>query len=359
MKRFLFLFLAISAPLLGWQKKLKANIQSAHPPAWMIEQIQDDLKPFAKGIALTSIEEMLRLGIQDPTNHPFLHCKIINGKIEATTQFQDDPKVAELIKNLEILNSVVQFPSMEFLILLKENTGDLNLSGPVFASAKDASKPGNFILFPDFEALSGGSQQFMKEVKKGVKKYPWKQKLDQAVWRGVTAGGKYNLENFLSFPRSQLITRSLDLPELIDAKYSACWQIQDKNEILQQYSQYFSAPLSIAEHLRHKYQILVDGNSCTYSRAYWQLFSNCVIFKQTSNNIQWFYKALKPYVHYIPVEKNFSDLPEKIEWAKLNDTKCFKISKNAQSFAKKNLTRDQVFYYVYLLLNQYAKLWKS
>jgi hypothetical protein len=41
---------------------------------------------------------------------------------------------------------------------------------------------------------------------------------------------------------------------------------------------------------------------------------------------------LKPYVHYVPLEDDYSDLDKIIEWCEKNDDKCLKIVKNANEF---------------------------
>ncbi len=109
-------------------------------------------------------------------------------------------------------------------------------------------------------------------------------------------------------------------------------------------------------HLKYKYQLLIDGNSCAYSRAYWQLFSNCAILKQSSPNLQWFYGLLKPYVHYIPLQNDLSDLPEKILWSKDHDKEVRKIISNAQMLAQENLKQADLYYYLYLVLHEYSKM---
>ena len=45
---------------------------------------------------------------------------------------------------------------------------------------------------------------------------------------------------------------------------------------------------------------------------------------------------LKPWVHYVPLEYNFSDLIEKYKWAESNQDKCIEIIKNANLFIDSN-----------------------
>lgn len=168
-------------------------------------------------------------------------------------------------------------------------------------------------------------------------------------------GSEFTVENFLTISRSQAVALSIKQPDLVDAKFSAVTQCANPEQILKLFNNYFSDPLPVREHLQYKYQILIDGNSCAYSRAYWQMFSNSLIFKQDSPHIQWYYRALIPYVHYILVRSDFSDLLEKIKWAQSHDKEAKRISRNAQKFASKNLQKSEVHFYLYLLLKEYAK----
>jgi hypothetical protein len=50
-----------------------------------------------------------------------------------------------------------------------------------------------------------------------------------------------------------------------------------------------------------------------------------VVLKQDSNYYEHFYKDLKPWVHYIPFQRDLSDLEEKLKWAIDNDDKVKNI----------------------------------
>ncbi len=322
------------------------------PPAWMREQIETDLSLFEpEEIAPAQLDRI------DQMLHPLIvRYRIKNGTLQAI--YPPSPIKITWVRGramesfFQQLLKITDVSDVDFLVSMSDK-GE-GLSAPFFSFAKDGRSKEAILLIPDFEALSG-NPNMLTEVKEGVKKYPWKSKLSKAIWRGSMTGQHFTLSSFLHAPRSQLVTHSLHYPTLIDARFSAITQCSDPKEIESAFGEYFSNPLSIRTHLRYKYQILVDGNSCAYSRAYWQLFSNALILKQESPDIQWFYACLKPYVHYIPVRTNFEDLIEQIQWAQAHDEECQQISENAQAFANQNLTRDHVFLYLYLLLEAYAK----
>lgn len=48
----------------------------------------------------------------------------------------------------------------------------------------------------------------------------------------------------------------------------------------------------MAEHIKYKYLISVDGEGSAWKRPCAILFSNSVLFKTYSKNIQWFYDKL-------------------------------------------------------------------
>jgi len=66
--------------------------------------------------------------------------------------------------------------------------------------------------------------------------------------------------------------------------------------------------------------INMDGTVAAY-RFPNLLAGNSVVFKQESIYYEFFYGQLEPFVHYVPVERDLSDLVEKINWAQENDEK--------------------------------------
>ena len=68
--------------------------------------------------------------------------------------------------------------------------------------------------------------------------------------------------------------------------------------------------------MSYKYQLSVDGHTAAWKRPAMIMISNQVLFKTTTKFYQWFYDGLIPFVNYIPVQPNFDDLIEKVEWAR-------------------------------------------
>lgn len=335
-----------------WQHRLRYKIDWCSTPQWMKDQIHADLNSIdPKAFAPQFLSKQLALTPQ------CLRCKIDRSRtvFQHPADLIDHPRSDILERCFTELASIVKLPPIEFIVSIGDKFDDYAPIAPVFSFAKNGQLQEQVILFPDFEALDGHIEP-MKSVNRGLKYYPWKSRSPKSIWRGAMTGiGLFDSNTFLTAQRSHLISMSLKHPDLIDAKFSSITQCLDPDIIISKFPQYFSESLKITEHLKYKYQILADGNSCAYARAYWQLFSNSVIFKHNSPNVQWYYRALKPFVHYIPVESNFNDLATKIQWAIDHDDQAEKIARSARTFALKNLQKSDIYLYLYRLLCAYAE----
>ena len=76
------------------------------------------------------------------------------------------------------------------------------------------------------------------------------------------------------------------------------------------------------------------------------LFTGRPVFKVKTDIEEYFYKDLQPFVHYIPVENDLSDLEQKIQWAEENYEKALEIAAKAQEYAKTNLTFESAISYL-------------
>jgi hypothetical protein len=83
----------------------------------------------------------------------------------------------------------------------------------------------------------------------------------------------------------------------------------------------------------------VDGNVNSWSGLWWKLRSNSVTIKVESGNKQWYYDDLKPWVHYVPVANNMSDLSSAVDFVldRSNDNALKKIARASTRFIR-NLT---------------------
>ncbi len=193
---------------------------------------------------------------------------------------------------------------------------------------------------------------------------PWEMKENLLFWRGYVSDLKWKFtSNIIDgitktySPRIFLYLLSLQKPNLIDARLvSVNENIREniRNELgLDDFIENIPR-VSIIEHLNYKYQIVADGFHCSNPGYSWRLLSNCCVFKIDSDLFQWFYIGLKPWIHYIPIKKDLSDLIEKIQWTMVNDNAAKTIAENGKYFALKYLTLDSIEERALMFLNIYA-----
>lgn len=364
----LALFVLLGAPSILFSKDLAQEIAQGCPH-WMEKQIEEDLAYFSSHpFSLKEMDALLRA-------KPFLYfVKVIikDNKIRIDHPSQDQKLLSQqelegihyrLSSFIEALNELSQctlLPDTEFLISLHDSFGG-NEEVPIFAMVKqkDAKK---VILVPDYDALKARYQVLNHH---DITTYiiPWDKKLAKLIWRGSTAQHGYNdvtgiihKNNLDQFSRIFLCHLSQQFPHLVDAKFTFYAQGAEHIPELQQYKGKW---ISYERQLEYKYHLIVDGNTSAYSASGWKLFTNSLIFKADSPWIQWYYNAMIPYVHYIPVREDLTDLVDKIYWAKSHDEAAQIMAHNVREFALTRITKEKNYIYLYFLLKKYSELPKK
>ena len=143
---------------------------------------------------------------------------------------------------------------------------------------------------------------------------------------------------------------SQDNPDLINASITAYFFFRDKEQELGK-----SPHVPFYDFFNYKYQLCVDGTVAAYRLPY-LLAGGSLVFKQDSKYYEHYYRDLKPWVHYVPVKEDLSDLVDQIKWAQNNDEKAKQIALNAREFAINNLLPDQIICYYATFLHKWSKL---
>lgn len=90
--------------------------------------------------------------------------------------------------------------------------------------------------------------------------------------------------------------------------------------------------LGMADLLKFKYIMAIEGNDVS-SGLKWMLFSNSVVFMPPITYESWAMESLlKPFVHYVPVYANMTNVVQMIKWAEKNQEECKKIAQRSSLF---------------------------
>lgn len=200
---------------------------------------------------------------------------------------------------------------------------------------------------------------------KEFKKYPkpeefdeilWNDKIPTAIFRGASTGLGTKLENNIRLQLSAESIKNLkdddDIP-FINVGITK-WNLRPRKHPNYPYIETIHVEempfdivksMSPLEQAHYKYILHLPGHSEAY-RLSLELYSGSVILYYPCEYELWFFKWLKPWVHYIPLTGTIDDIYEKIKWCKQNDEKCKEMVKNARNFAEKYLTRDAILDYL-------------
>lgn len=109
--------------------------------------------------------------------------------------------------------------------------------------------------------------------------------------------------------------------------------------------------VSLQDHTKYKYLIDIEGNGYS-GRLKILLFTKRLLFIQDRKWKEFYHFELKPYVHFIPVKNDLSDLLDQIKMVREKGEDFYnEIVNNASEFAKNNLTYGHALERIKTLIN--------
>jgi len=187
---------------------------------------------------------------------------------------------------------------------------------------------------------------------------PWSEKKDQAIFRGQFTGrlpagmGMRDVELLSAYDHCQLLHRCRLVYNSVvaatgdstttTAAAAASRPLVDARlalpilEVRKDFPQtinginLYGERVSIKEMLSYKAIIMLEGNDVS-SGLKWALFSNSVVLTQPPTKTSWaMEELLEPWVHYIPLADDLSDVQEKMQWVIDNDEEAQRIAHRGQ-----------------------------
>ncbi|GJQ82189.1 hypothetical protein Trydic_g6017 [Trypoxylus dichotomus] len=310
--------------------------------------IQQDLEKFKNGISKELLENIKSKGTK---------YQIIDHKLYRDPECMF-PARCSGIEHF-ILELLPDLPNMEFVV----NTRDwpqihkqYGVFGPVFSFSK--SNDYYDIMYPAWAFWEGGPAIELyprgigrwdihrKQLSKIADEITWEKKINKAFFRGSRTSSE----------RDPLVLLSREEPELVDAQYT-------KNQAWKSDADTLHAPpaseTSFADHCKYKYLFNFRGVAASF-RLKHILLCKSLVFHVGNEWLEFFYSALKPWIHYIPVDAKATkeDIKDLIEFVKDHDDIAKEIAENGYLMIWDNLKMKDVSCYWKKLLKQYAKLLK-
>ena len=193
----------------------------------------------------------------------------------------------------------------------------------------------------------------------------WNEKIPTAVFRGTSTGcgvtpktnqrlrlAEMNSEGMVDddgvpFLNAGVTSWNLRPRKLADEKYIKTIEIGSLGFELSSY-------MTPEEQSKYKYVLNVDGHVSAFRLSLELGMGSCLLLVESAYRM-WIHKFLKPYVHFVPIKSDLSDLIDRIKWCKANDSECQKIAANALEFYTTFLQKDGCLDYMQKILVELKK----
>jgi hypothetical protein len=180
----------------------------------------------------------------------------------------------------------------------------------------------------------------------------FREKKGVAVFRGSVTGNDRSINN----TRIQAAILGLNYPRFLNARLTRTFPYfmwtegtgfvftNITNKLIYDETANFDIPLDLQG--RHfKYILHIDGFVSAWRMAQ-EMMTMSVILKVDSPWLEHYYEDLKPWVHYIPIKSDLSDLIQTIMWCNDHVDECEIIANNALTYAKAAFTKERLFSYM-------------
>ncbi|XP_033471365.1 protein O-glucosyltransferase 1 [Epinephelus lanceolatus] len=309
--------------------------------------LQDDLRPFKGRIS----EDLMAATVQRGVG---THYQIIGHKLyrEHNCMF---PARCSGVEHF-ILEVIDRLPDMEMVVNVRDYPqvpSWMQPTLPVFSFSKTADYQD--IMYPAWTFWEGGPAVWpiyptglgrwdlmRDDLKKSAAQWPWKQKESRGFFRGSRTSPE----------RDPLILLSREAPELVDAEYT-------KNQAWKSERDTLGRPpakeIPLVDHCKYKYLFNFRGVAASFRLKHLFLCGS-LVFHVGDEWQEFFYPQLQPWVHYIPVQQDLSDVRELLQFVKENDDIAQEIATRGKEFILDHLRMQDVSCYWRRLLTEFSRL---
>lgn len=192
------------------------------------------------------------------------------------------------------------------------------------------------------------------KVQEESKQIPWENKKSCVIWRGGPSGTGFRnkYEKHLQKPSRETLLQKWanrkDILDEIDVGLIPKWNYEG-------FSQYIKNKLTLRELLQYKYILSVEGNDVA-TNLKWAMSSNSLVLMPRPKVESWFTESLlEPWVHYVPIKDDFSDLLEQKRWCDQHPKECQEMIDQANIFVKPFLNNERDIYLAACVFHEYIQ----
>jgi len=311
--------------------------------------IERDLAPFKSGIS----QEMIRKAeaVSRVTKY-----QIIDGQLYRS----EDCMFPFRCSGIEhfLLSLAADLPDTELVVNTRDwpqlHSGMSSSPVPVFSFSKTVQY--NDIMYPVWAFWCGGPaislyprglgrwDQHRETLGQAATEWPWSAKRDEAMFRGSRTSAE----------RDPLVLLSRQCPAVVDAQYTKNQAWKSVKDTLGREP---ADEVSLESHCQYKYLFNYRGVAASF-RFKHLFLCRSLVFHVGDEWLEYFYPAMKPWIHYIPVNKKADqeELFHLIEFSRDHPEISEKIAEAGAEFIENHLRMSDVTCYWRKLLLAYTKL---
>lgn len=186
----------------------------------------------------------------------------------------------------------------------------------------------------------------------------WNDKINKAVFYGSATGCGITTEDNMRLKAAEIATKNSSILKVGITNWNKRLKknINKPLDIINENNFNFklSKPINHKERSQYKYILIIDGHVSAFRLSFDLSLGSLLLIVESDNKL-WFSHLLKPYVHYIPINRDLSNLTKIIKWCINNDKKCQEISRNGVNFYNKFLSKKGIFDYMEKILIDISK----
>lgn len=360
--------------------RLRLMLDGPSPP-WMQQQISRDIRAAVASPELwpsRAQAEAFILSLPERIRRRFCEYHVsADGQIrhcnftERGFTERRDFRMTVFARAMQLLAQRGELPRKEFTFIFSHADVEWqDYKWPVltFQRAKSARR---LIRVPMWEQLDGfWSRRVEQDVLSHESIWPFERKRGKKVfWRGtdsaVPAGDCHGFSEcevsertLRHFHRLQLVQLSRNNPRRIDALLSGAKRLsiaEGHDKLYRRLGFLDRKEWTISAQLQFRYLLDVDGSSQS-TRLYWVLLSNSAVFKQATRCCNWYSDSLRPFIHYVPVRRDLSDLALKVQWLQQRPRLARAMARRSSAFARRKLSHEDAMHYLARVIAAIAEL---
>ena len=207
----------------------------------------------------------------------------------------------------------------------------------------NSSHPGACLILDHQFASTNGYATFRALCASAM--VDWDARVPKVFWRGSTTGIRLHMppgpgepDDLSWLPRLQFcrLTQSQELRELCDVGVSAIAQIPEPHLVDRIARSGLTKERTSREYsMQYRGAFDIDGNANAWSGLFCSLLgASCVLKIGSPKGFrQWYYDTLQPWVHFIPVRSDLSDIRDMVQWFAAHDSEARDIAARGRELA--------------------------